>query len=92
MSETWVWNDNPSWTGNGTFNVSFVSKNMSYTKFIYGASGIDDMEKSLYYNDVNVLSDHTARHWIDEAYRTIVLDEPATGDLLTFLQANAVKQ
>ena len=30
--------------------------------------------------------------WKDEAYRTIVLDEPATGTLLTWLQANAVKQ
>ena len=30
--------------------------------------------------------------WINEAYRTITLAEPATGDLLTWLQANAVKQ
>lgn len=30
--------------------------------------------------------------WKDEAYRTIVLDEPATGDFLTWLQKNAVKQ
>lgn len=30
--------------------------------------------------------------WKDEAYRTIVLDEPATGDFLTWLQKNAIKQ
>lgn len=30
--------------------------------------------------------------WKDEAYRTIILDEPATGDLLTCLKKNAVKQ
>lgn len=30
--------------------------------------------------------------WKDDAYRTIILDKPATGDLLTWLQANAVKQ
>lgn len=30
--------------------------------------------------------------WKDEAYRTIILDEPATGDLLTWLKNNAVKQ
>lgn len=30
--------------------------------------------------------------WIDQAYRTITLKEPATGELLTWLQNNAVKQ
>lgn len=30
--------------------------------------------------------------WIDSAYCTITLAEPATGDLLTWLQKNAVKQ
>lgn len=30
--------------------------------------------------------------WKDQAYRTIILDEPATGDLLTWLKNNAVKQ
>lgn len=30
--------------------------------------------------------------WIDQAYRTITLTEPATGEFLTWLQKNAVKQ
>ena len=30
--------------------------------------------------------------WTNSAYRTITLASPATGDLLTWLQANAVKQ
>lgn len=30
--------------------------------------------------------------WTDEAYRAITLDEPATGDFLEWLEANAVKQ
>ena len=29
--------------------------------------------------------------WHNEAYRTIVLDEPATGDVLAFLEDNATK-
>lgn len=29
--------------------------------------------------------------WKNAAYRTIILDEPATGDLLAFLEANATK-
>ena len=31
-------------------------------------------------------------YWINEAYRTITLAEPATGDLLIWLQKNAIKQ
>lgn len=30
--------------------------------------------------------------WVNSAYRTITLNEPATGDLLTWLQTNATKQ
>ena len=30
--------------------------------------------------------------WTNSAYRTITLASPATGDLLTWLQRNAVKQ
>ena len=29
--------------------------------------------------------------WVNAAYRTIILDEPATGDFLAFLEANATK-
>ena len=31
-------------------------------------------------------------NWTTSAYRTITLEQPATGDLLTWLQKNAVKQ
>lgn len=30
--------------------------------------------------------------WINQAYRTITFDEAPTGDLLAWLQANAVQQ
>lgn len=30
--------------------------------------------------------------WINQAYRTITFDEEPTGDLLAWLQANAVQQ
>lgn len=30
--------------------------------------------------------------WVDQAYRTITLAEPATGELLTWLQKNATKK
>ena len=30
--------------------------------------------------------------WLDSAYRTVTFFEPPTGDLLTWLQSNAIKQ
>ena len=41
-------------------------------------------ETSVYMSDLD--------GWTNEAYRTIVLDSPATGDLLTWLQTNAALQ
>lgn len=37
-------------------------------------------------------NDHKPATWTNEAYRTITFDEEPTGDLLTWLQANAVQQ
>lgn len=51
-----------------------------------------------YYNKDKELQVWSSSHaldssgWIDQAYRTITLAEPATGEFLTWLQANAVKQ
>ena len=39
-----------------------------------------------------VLGASTAFEWYNEAYKTLVFDTPPTGDLLTWLQANATKQ
>ena len=39
-----------------------------------------------------VLGASTAFEWYSEAYKTLVFDTPPTGDLLTWLQANATKQ
>jgi len=55
----------------------------------YINSSTDKITTALTYS---LTADNTPPTWEDEAYRTIILDEPATGDLLTWLQANAVKQ
>lgn len=39
-----------------------------------------------------VYNDNVGWGDVDVPVRTIILDEPATGDLLTWLEANAVKQ
>ena len=38
------------------------------------------------------ISNNNSVYWLNTAYRTITFDEPPTGDLLTWLQANAVQQ
>lgn len=88
MSETWVWNENPNFDIDQTFeNISFISNNTSYTSInIY----VYPMNK-MYYDNTRVY-DLEGYTWTNEAYRTITFEEPPTGDLLTLLQANAVKQ
>ena len=50
------------------------------------------MENNNYENVGEIRVYEGSMNWYDEAYRTITLDEPATGDFLTWLEANAVKQ
>ena len=54
------------------------------------------MPSGIYYLNENgatkVWSSQIGVGWTNSAYRTITLGQPATGDLLTWLQRNAVKQ
>ena len=89
--ETWYFNDtidscliakNVNFKSNGVAYVEFMEQ---YSKFF------DDL---YYYKDdagETVVYNYETSTWYNEAYRTIVLDEPATGDVLAFLEANATK-
>jgi len=72
--------------------ISFKSNNVTYTKIskLYAPDLIDTEAwmHVLKYDDSVVYQDG----WIDKAYRTITFLESPTGDLLTWLQNNAVKQ
>lgn len=54
------------------------------------------MPTGIYYHNENGVtkawSNQIGVGWTNQAYRTITLEQPATGDLLTWLQRNAVKQ
>ena len=88
--ETWLLNSqlvfgSHSWA----YNINFTSNGNSYSKFSYNF--IDPFEGSyLVYGTTNVYGTNTS--WTNEAYRTITFTKPPTGDLLTWLQANGVKQ
>ena len=92
--ETWYFNDSLIMKSKGTFVVNFTSNGVAYTKMIkiYRIFVGDTQMK--YVNsegEVYVYGASINTKWADEAYRTIVLDEPATGDVLAFLEANATK-
>ena len=93
ITETWVLNETlPTPDSDLFFSINFVSNNHSYTAIIwdsdvtcytYGKPSSEGGGGQAVYSVIG---------WIDSAYRTITLAEPATGDLLTWLQSNAVKQ
>ena len=91
-TETWLLNysfdfENKQWI---TLSASFTSSGQSFSSIKY--SYADFNCHYINYDDTEVYNDDDYIGWTDEAYRTIVLDTPATGNLLTWLQANAVKQ
>ena len=89
--ETWYFNDTIDKCMQ-TKTVNFKSNGVAYVKFMELSNKFDDY---LYYykDDTNNTSvyNYKTSTWQNEAYRTIVLDEPATGKLLAFLEANATK-
>ncbi len=89
MAETWVLNESiPIAENEHTWNVNFTSNGITYTELTWDAS----LKLILKYNSTVVFKEAPAPSWLDQAYRTITFLETPTGDLLTWLQANGVKQ
>ena len=100
-TETWILPQNlPMKADDGlksrTWDVNFTSNNIKFTQFRindYYADG-----RSVYYNDTRVFYIDNAPTpiqyiWANDAYRTIIFDEPVTGTLRTWLiNHDAVKQ
>lgn len=90
--ETWVFNLTPSFSFSPTtqiYEANFICNGISYSRIEINNPTHDDLE-AMYFDTTAVLN--TSKTWINETYRTIVLEQPATGDLLTMLQKAAVKQ
>lgn len=88
MSETWVWNEQLYFDGNYNFdNISFTSNDKLYTSIKIYTGALMKM----FYDD-DMVYNLEVNTWNNEAYRTITFSTAPIGDLLTFLQANAVKQ
>lgn len=105
-SETWVLNDIVEGTsqlfeeGVVVFNTTFTSNGTTFT--FLAMAGDDDMGYSLQYAesefvlpvDVAVGNRYDFMAFLsgNQIYRKVTFSTPPTGDLLTWLQANAVKQ
>lgn len=88
-TETWLLNDVVHPSVAFVSNVLFISNSNNYSKFSVVDAGI---MYQLVYGDTVVFSDDTST-WTSQAYRTITFAEPVTDStLLTWLQANGIKQ
>ena len=92
--ETWYFNDTIGYP-NFTIDVNFTSNGVTYRRIMRVRAGkfFDQLVylRSNTDNDQVEVYNYKTSTWQNEAYRTIVLDEPATGDALEFLEANATK-
>lgn len=106
-TETWVLNETPVINSTNVYNIDFTVDGKSDAfKSIKIAAGTDE-PMPYYYIQASIavpFSDELGfgltlyntggggSGWQDQAYRTISFNTAPTGDLLTWLQANSVKQ
>lgn len=88
--ETWVLSTDPSVDGQTwSYDINFESNGNSYSKLWVKDRG-SSYDSYLMYDDTEAY--WGSGNWVDYAYRTITFETAPTGDLLTWLQANGVKQ
>ena len=96
---TWVINEKPDIPySQVSWNADFICEAISSTQECYvitmgyypsaGLYAIGYGQRAIGSTDVY----YSTKGWLNNAYRTITFSEPPTGDLLAWLQANAVQQ
>ena len=89
--ETWVIDESPNFDNIGEdifLQIDFISNNTSFNLINVLHS------EDIYYGGptTGVFIVYGSGEWTSQAYRTITFLEPPTGELLTWLQANGIKQ
>lgn len=90
--ETWVLNESFGITALRKQQVNFTSNNASFVAIEANTISTGPDGISYYTDDTNDIMVCESGTWINTAYRTITFETAPTGDLLTWLQANATKQ
>ncbi len=91
-AQTWVINEFSETRSGETYEIKFTSNGKQFSKIVFEEPS--RFSQYLYYDDLAVAnaSGSSYYHFEVDAYRTVTFDEEPTGDLLTWLQANAVQQ
>lgn len=104
-SLTWYFNETVSWTADVTYEATFTCNSVSYDgiRLTYitrrRTPSYIQYRQTLVSGKVNytdagsmTISPAVAFKWKAETYRTITFNALPTGDLLTWLKANAIPQ
>ena len=90
--KTWYFNDTIGYPDPDTLNVNFTSNGVLFSGMTrHKSSREDELRYILSGGTVIACYSYKSSAWRFAEFRTIVLDEPATGDFLAFLEANATK-
>ena len=101
-SRTWYLNETISWSAAETYNADFTCDGVYYDainlthssnpkELLYIRYRTHDIAKWKRVAELDRRADPPLL-WLKEVYRTITFDAPPTGDLLTWLTANATPQ
>ena len=101
LSLTWYFNETISWNADATYEATFTCDGQSYNAIVLtyiknglAKSYIKYRQKSGTVKTAGSIdpTSHYRFSWNNETYRTITFYAPPTGDLLTWLTANATPQ
>ena len=90
--ETWIINNDAfanNVYNNKTYTALFNSNSQTFNSIIINNNPMDG---GMFYDSTKVVDPENASTFINQAYRTVTFETAPTGELLTWLQANAVKQ
>lgn len=90
--ETWLLNESLGMATLSKTNVTFKSNNENFVGIAYSTSSMGPQTLWYYKNDTEYVVACEYGTYSNQAYRTINFATPPTGDLLTWLQANGIKQ
>lgn len=100
---TWYLNETISWSDAATYHANFTCNGVYYDAIRLTHNTTPTGSWYIDYHKYGLKTwDHAAKlsrktqiphfSWVKEFYRTITFDAPPTGDLLTWLEANATPQ
>ena len=89
--DTWLIDDYPDWTSIPVKSFNFISNNIQCTGIKFGGTPWNKQISYITADGDFILVHKDSYGWVITEFQTIILEEPASGDFLTWLQSNATK-